>query len=657
MFAAVSSHAATPDPPLGTASARGLMRPLALATRRAGLGILVAIAAAAVSFGAGGGTALGSATTVEIALVLLAGLAVAAAALAFPLDADLPGAATLGFLVALAGLTGLSVVWSVQPSETWVETSRVLAYVATFAIGLVLVRVVPHRSAALLGGILAAGVAVCGWALLTKVFPSALGSSEEIYSRLREPYSYWNAVGLEAALAAVPCLWLGTRRDGHAGVNALAYPALGLLLVAMALSYSRGAMLALVIGGAFWLWAVPDRRLRSCAVLGVSAAGAAVVVAWAFSRDALSKDRVAIDLRAAAGHELGVLLAVMVLVLLAAGLGVGFAAASRRWPPDVRRRTGIAVVIFAALVPIGIGTNAALSSRGLGGSISHAWHNIVDPHVRTPGNDPSRLTAVASVRARYWNEALKMFEDHPFKGVGAGGYATARPRYREDKLEVRHAHGYVVQTLADLGLLGLFVSLAAFAAWIVAARRSTGLRRRQAPDPPTAETIALIALTSLVIVFGVHSFVDWTWFVPGNACVALLCAAWVAGRGAPGASQAAISLRLPRLRAVSPIRALAAAGVIVTTLIAAWSIWQPLRSVNAGNDALAALEAGNIPKARSRGPRRAATATRCRPSRSTTCPPSRRLTVATPKPSMRWRRRCTSNRPIPRPGYASPTSS
>ena len=35
----------------------------------------------------------------------------------------------------------------------------------------------------------------------------------------------------------------------------------------------------------------------------------------------------------------------------------------------------------------------------------------------------------------------------------------------------------------------------------------------------------------MVLVFGVHSLIDWTWFVPGNACAALLCAGWVAGRG------------------------------------------------------------------------------------------------------------------------------
>jgi tetratricopeptide (TPR) repeat protein len=130
------------------------------------------------------------------------------------------------------------------------------------------------------------------------------------------------------------------------------------------------------------------------------------------------------------------------------------------------------------------------------------------------------------------------------------------------------------------------------AAWVAAALRTTRLRRRPSADPPPTERVALIALTAIVLVFGIHSFVDWTWFVPGNACVALLCAAWVAGHGP------AVPLRVPRrLVDLNPARALVAAGAIGTALIVAWSVWQPLRSVNAQDDALAALEAQNIPKA------------------------------------------------------------
>jgi tetratricopeptide (TPR) repeat protein len=208
---------------------------------------------------------------------------------------------------------------------------------------------------------------------------------------------------------------------------------------------------------------------------------------------------------------------------------------------------------------------------------------------------------VGSVRARYWNEALKIFEARPVVGAGAGGYATARPRFREDTLDVRHAHGYLVQTLADLGVIGLAVSLALLAAWLAAAARATGLgpgARAHTDYPP--ERIGLLTLAAVVIVFGVHSFVDWTWFVPGNAVIALLCAGWVAGRGPFAEPPAVLGDARARLRggARRAVRAGGAVAVAVVTLAAAWAMYQPLRSVHAGNDSLAELEAKRLPAAR-----------------------------------------------------------
>src|ERR1019366_4572752 len=93
------------------------------------------------------------------------------------------------------------------------------------------------------------------------------------------------------------------------------------------------------------------------------------------------------------------------------------------------------------------------------------------------------------------------------------------------------AHSYVFQTLADLGLLGLAVSLALVAAWCVAAVRATGPWRARGPDAAAGERIGMLTMVAIVLVFAVHSTVDWTWFVPGDAIIALLCAGWVAGRG------------------------------------------------------------------------------------------------------------------------------
>ena len=605
----------------------------------------IAAVLCAVAFEGGGGLVLGPTTTVEMGLTLGGGALVAVGALTESGSRRWHGAPAVWLMLALAALTVLSVIWSVSPGDAWPEASRTVSYAVVFAAAAAAARMAPGRWASLVAGVLLSGVIVCAWALLTKIFPGAL-DPQELYARLRAPYGYWNAVGLTAALAVPSCLWLGARRWGHAAVNALAYPALAILLITLLLAYSRGALLALALGLALWFGAVP-LRLRGAAVLLTAVAVSALAVAWAFSAGPLTQDRVDIGLRTQAGHQLGLLIVAVIAVSLVAGLGVGFLADRYPPAPPRRRQIGVALLVALALVPLGLLAGLTVSSRGLTGSVSHAWTSLTDPHARTPPNDPSRLTAVGSVRARYWNQALRIFTDHPGRGVGAGGYATARRRYREDTLDVHHAHGYVVQTLSDLGLAGLAVSLALLIAWLGAALRSCRpwgwwprlprasatwgsrlTRRRSAATPhrrpaqalvvedsPTfsAERIGLLTLLSVTVVFGVHSFVDWTWFVPANASTALLCAGWLAGRGPLTSVPASGPHRLPsgrawrrdraalgaRARTVGPVRALAAGAVFLSAVVAAWGQWQPLRSAHAGDRALAALESHHLGAAQS----------------------------------------------------------
>src|SRR5262249_40333138 len=195
----------------------------------------------------------------------------------------------VALLLALSALTALSVVWSVQPDASWQDAARMFAYSGVFAASVALSRAVPSRWPAVLGGVVLASVVVCAYALLTKVFPNHFDAND-IYARLRPPYGYWNAIGLTAALGIVCCMWLGARRAGHALLNALAYPAMGLMLVTLLLAYSRGALAALAVGLALWFGAVP-LRLRGAAVLLAGALAAAPLVAWDFSPQLLSADR------------------------------------------------------------------------------------------------------------------------------------------------------------------------------------------------------------------------------------------------------------------------------------------------------------------------------------------------------------------------------
>jgi O-Antigen ligase/Tetratricopeptide repeat len=575
----------------------------------------VAFVLAALAFYAQGGVANGPNTYAEVLLVAGGGL-LGATALASPgrhaRIAPMDGGWALGLFGLLALVTAFSIVWAIDPATAWLETNRTFAYLAAFGGGVALVRLLPHHWSSLLNGVALAAVIVCGYALLTKVFPGAL-AADEIFARLRAPFGYWNAVGLMAASGVPPLVWLAARRSGHAAVNALAYPGLGLLLVCLLLAYSRGALLALAVGLGFWFAVVP-LRLRGAVALIVSSAGAGLVVAWAFSQDGLTEDRLDTVVRADAGHELGILLALMVVVLLAAGLAIGFAAAVRAPSARTRELAGRAVLATFALALVAGIVALAAAPGGVDGQVSKAWHQLTDVNAKTPANTPDRLTATASVRARYWHEAFKVHADSELVGAGAGGYGLARKRFRTSDLDVQHAHGYVVQTLADLGWLGLIVSLAALVAWVNAATRATGLRRRDRGLAWDAERVGLVTIGAVVLVFGVHSFVDWTWFVPANAVTALLCAGWLAGRGplrrrlsvegptgVIGAAERAgvidprprwsVRERLVRWNP-DPFRTASAAGVLLLAMAVMFTTVQPLRAQHAGDVAIARLSAG-----------------------------------------------------------------
>jgi hypothetical protein len=621
----------------GTAAARSRgvqprpSRPGQAGVDRLSLGISALLIAAIVcfaSFYAKARLDLESTTATEMMLTILSGLAIAAAALFAPARRRLYGLWPFVLLLAFTAVTTLSIVWSVQPDNSWHDANRLLAYSAVFGAAIALARLTPRRWPALLGGLAIASVIVCGYALLTKIFPSLAPSNT--YARLEEPFGYWNAVGLTAAMGAICCMWLGARRSGHALLSALAYPAMGLLLLTLLLAYSRGALAALAVGLVVWFCVVP-LRLRGAAVLIVGGIGAALMAAWDFSRHALSAEDVGLAERSQAGHQLGALLVAVLVLLTIAGIAIRFA--TDRSHPSVitRRRAGASLLALIVIAILAFAGALAHSQRGFTGSISHAFNDLTNPNAPPPPNTAGRLTAVASVRARYWKEALEVFKAHPLLGAGAEGYATARLRYRTATLEVQHAHGFVVQTLADLGLAGLAIALALLLAWMAAAGRATHPFNRRWADwrawtrvgrddgpgwrrlgpgelrgyPP--ERIGMLSMLCLVVVFGVHSLIDWTWYVPGDACVALLCAGWLAGRGplrsssGPGHANAAPQRPAPAqghergwrdlLAAPRPsyVRSAVAAAAIVAALLAAWSQWQPLRSEDAQQQALSIL--------------------------------------------------------------------
>jgi hypothetical protein len=523
-------------------------------------------------------------TWAEIVLIALAG---AAAIAVIVLGAPGPawGAVTLALFAAVAALTAISIAWSIVPDQSWLSANQTLSYVAVFGIALVLGRLFPERWPALLGAIAIAATVVSAYALLLKVFPGSLDASDT-YGRLSAPFDYWNATGLMAALGLPACVWAGAAPESRRLVRALVVPAISILVAVVVLSISRGAVAAAVIGLGCWFVLAP-LRLRGLLVLALGGAGGAAIAIWALAHHALSRDHQALASRTHAGHEFGVVLLVVLAAMTAIGVIAAIATERVSLDQRVRRWIGTAAVTAVALVPLVLIVALAASSRGLTGEVSHIWTTLTNPN-GSVSNNPDRLVDAGSSRALYWSQAAKVGAHAPLAGTGADAFGTARLRYTTNPTNVANAHGYVVQTFSDFGALGLALNLALLIAWALAAARTVrhGPADRMARDRTEAERVGMVTMLATVIVFGVHSTVDWTWFFPGTTVIALACAGWLAGRG-PLSQRIGLAPHRKRLTA-NPVTGAATVAIVAVTVIAAWAVWQPLRSFEADASAVSA---------------------------------------------------------------------
>ena len=572
--------------------------------------VLLGGALAGVVFGAAGGTELSRTTIVEVLMVLVSTLVVAAAVL-WGRRGPLYGATSLVCFALLAGLTALSVLWSIVPELAYIEAGRTFAYLATFAAAVAAARLAPDASGVILKGVLIGALAAVAYALASRIWPASLAELE-LSNRMGQPYQYWNAVGTTAALAIPAALWLGARPSGSVLGRALAFPAIGACVLAILLTQSRGALAAALIGAVLWFAIVP-LRLRSLPVVLIPSLAAGAVGAWALSKDAFSKSLQPLEVKEAVGGEFGLLVVLMVVGLLFAGLSLNVGAPRFNLSGRTRRRVGVAAVVVACAVPL-----VALTSVALSGTIDDRIDELTSETQSSPTEGAGRIAATGSSRGKYWREAGEVYDVRPGLGVGAGNFASARLRFRKDEAVSRHAHGFVPQTLADLGIVGLLVTIALLVAWLAAALRTSGLHPRRLPwqrgadAPPPArrdwdgERYAVVALGLVALVFGLQSLIDWTWFVPGPMAMTLVAAGFVAGRGpVPAVGGPAVagedlpSAGLLRGRVPRPEngRLVAAVLLALAGLILAWAIWQPEASDRDTNKALELIDDGDYPGA------------------------------------------------------------
>ncbi len=561
-------------------------------SRNAAVAVVLAAALAALAFASRGGfadTVPAGDTWSEIVVTLLgAGACAVAVVLGAPGRAW--GAGVVALFAAVAVLTAVSIAWSVAPDYSWQASGQTLAYLAAFAGAAALARLAPQRWPALVGALATASAVVAGYALLVKVFPGTLAAGDTL-GRLQSPFGYWNAVGVCAAIGLTPCLWAGSRRSAGWRLRGLAVPAVALLISVVILSYSRSALLVAALGVAVWLAFVP-LRLRAVLTLALGALGAGVITGWALSHHALTGDNVALAARSSAGTSFGIVLALSLVAVAAAGSACAVAVDRTHLSATARHRLGMLLLIPVALLPFAVIAALAVSSRGLTGEVSHVWSTLTSTSGGV-GDSANRLVQLGNSRPVYWSEGITVGEHALLRGAGAAGYAIAHTRYTTSTLPVQHAHSYVIQTFADFGLLGVAVSLALLVAWGRAAARPLARRTPWSAlsAPHVAEREGLLTLAVVVLAFGVQSAFDWTWFFAGVAIPALLCAGWLAGRGPLNSP---IGRARERRRMLDrPGAAAAVTGLVALALLGAWTTWQPLRAADTLSASLSAASSGN----------------------------------------------------------------
>lgn len=428
---------------------------------------------------------------------------------------------TLVAWVALAGWTALSIAWSADVTQSVLEVERLLVYVA--AVWALLV--IGHRRSArgLLVAILIAVSVICSYALGTHLLPERLGVHRDFIEpgRLSVPIGYWNALGIFAGTGYLVGLGFAARPHERWLRIAGALP-LPMLAATMYFTFGRGAWVS-VAAGAAAVVVVAAGRLRYLLTLLVLAPWTAVPVVWGAHSRALTA--VVPNVRAveSPGHELTWIVA---LCCVGSALTAGVLAALERRisPGTTARKTFAALLVAAALLAGGVTVS---HYGGPSHIVAQAHASLEQRSPDTGGPLATRLFSLSlNGRPDMWRAAFKEVQAHPVLGDGAGAYERFWLRHRTVPMDVRDAHSLFLETLSELGPIGLVLLLIALGTPLYAAARA---RRRTLVPVALAPYVALLS----------HAAADWDWEVPaitvaGIACgTALLLAARTRDRQAP----------------------------------------------------------------------------------------------------------------------------
>ena len=469
-----------------------------------GPGLVAALSVAALAADSGGydATAWGW-STFALLLVVGASLALGGRRLA---------RLEWGYLAALSALAGwvwLSLAWSFDFAQTVQEGERMLLYIAGPAALLLLGRRL--RVEGLLAGLAVAITGICTYALATRALAPGRGVYQVLSAgpgadfRLTRPLGYANALAIFAVLGMLLALGFALRGRTLA-VRAVGSASLVVLAPTVYFTYGRGAWLALA-GGLVALVVLERERLPALAQIIAFGVAPTIGVVLASRTHPLSSDPSSL---AAARHD-GRLLALAIVLLAAAAalipVGIDRFGGRLAFGSSQRRVLAAALaVVGAAIVAAGL-----VKAGGPGAALRRAYHAFNAPAPLVKTNESQRLFSLSgSNRSEYWRVAWREYHAHPVLGGGAGSFQRFWLRHRRNDLPVLDAHSLYLETLAELGPVGLALLLAALALPLAAARAARAHPRAS-------------AALGAYVAFLLHAAIDWDWEMPAVTLPGLFC--------------------------------------------------------------------------------------------------------------------------------------
>lgn len=346
-------------------------------------------------------------------------------------------------------------------------------------------------------------VAVALIGLVTRVLPNLHSTPENFaLDRLAYPLSYWNGLGVFVAVAVLLCCGLSTRTDEPPLSKALASAAVPLLAATLYFTFSRGSIGALLVGVVAFTALSARRELITTFVAIVPPTVVAVLLC--LGTHSLSTEHFASPAGISEGHRLAWELAACAV---AAGVlrqllrPLDRRLAAIELTPEFRRRAWIIVGAVVAVVVVGGGIAAS-------GRIGDDFNKFTESSgIEDTGELQSRLTDINNNgRIEQWQLALHRFGDEPLLGDGAGTFARSWAKEGERDSRIVDSHSLYLGVMAELGLPGIILLLAALLAILTAtARRIFG-----------PERILYAATFAAMLTWALHAGVDWDWQLPAT---------------------------------------------------------------------------------------------------------------------------------------------